>query len=152
MSENRNNNEPSFMSRGQAEWGKMYGAQLITLLTLSLVLVALVVASVVSYLQTEIAFRPTNDATIQIFGFNIGLLLSNALAMIFQYGQNGALLYRVLVKNDKKLFVLDLFFTKIKITDRMLALWAFIVFALVDCGTNLYWLETVWESPDPEKQ
>jgi hypothetical protein len=120
------------------DWSNLVWVQGIGLLTLSFLFGGVIVLSLASYVQTEMAFSSMNDPTTTLFGWKIGNLLSHAMAMLFQYGQNGALLYRVFRKGERVLFKWSR--GRKKFTDKDAALILFGIFALVDAGTNVLWL------------
>ena len=122
------------------QWSKLKWVQVMLFAAATAVVIALVILSALSYLQTEIAFRPFNDSTIYLFGFAIGSYISHLFAVVFQYGQNVALGLRAMLKRDTKLFTVLGF----DVTDRNLALGFFIMSAIIDAGTNIIWMESVW--------
>ncbi len=110
-----------------AEKSKKVWETRITAITLALCLIGLIGASIVSFFQTMRAFVPLNDPT-TFLGTGIAFLF----ALIFQYGQNAALYVKVHYTSGKEIFW--------GITDSALCLIIFGVCAVIDAGTNCYWL------------
>jgi len=116
--------------------------QIVLVITIILCIVGLGVVSVVSFFQTETAFRGLNDSSI----VGLGLFISIAFAFVFQYGQNAALYIRKKFATGKKILTL---FTW-DITDSTILMIIFWIFAAVDALTNIVWFyRTVENNPDP---
>ena len=88
----RNNNRNNVI--GSGTWSKLKWLQSILFAAATAVIIALIIFSGVSYVQTEIAFKNFNDPTLTIFGITVGNYISHLFAVIFQYGQNVALAYK----------------------------------------------------------
>lgn len=129
-------------NKAQEARPRMKWEQIILVVALLLFLVGLGTVSIVSFFQTETAFKGLNDPNIK----GIGGFISIAFAFIFQYGQNAALYIRKKFCNDKTLFTLYTW----DISDKTIALWVFWIFAMVDALTNIIWFyQTVEKNPDP---
>jgi hypothetical protein len=124
-----------FYGNNNAQNGRnrMVWQQRIIVTALVLLLIGLVIASFVSFFQTELAFRPLNDVNIPL----IGGLISYAFAFIFQYGQNAALYIRQKFCTGKTLFTIP--FLGWDISDKTSLFALFLLFAIVDAATNVIW-------------
>lgn len=117
-------------SRDRMKW-----TQMILIFAFMLFIPALIAISIVSFLQTESAFQVMNDSTLSFLGMSIGSYISYFMAIIFQYGQNVALFIRKHFLTDD-VVVENSFF---QMSEKDLAMGAFIVCAVIDAGTNVIW-------------
>jgi hypothetical protein len=121
---------------------RMKWEQIILVLAIGLLIIGLGVVSIVSFFQTETAFRNLNDSEIK----GVGSLISVAFAFIFQYGQNAALYIRKKFCNGKIIYSLYTW----EVSDKTIFLGIFWLFAAVDALTNIVWFyKTVEINPDP---
>jgi hypothetical protein len=120
---------------------KMKWTQIVLIVALILCLTGLGTVSIVSFFQTETAFRGLNDPNIPM----LGMAISYAFAFIFQYGQNAALYIRKKFCSGKTVFTLFSW----DVTDKDLLMAAFCILAAVDAITNIVWFySTVEANPD----
>jgi Sec-independent protein translocase protein TatA len=130
MADNKNN---------QSVLKSKYSA-LIMFITTSLVAVGAVIISIASYFQTAKGFEGVSDPELIILGVPVGLWLPFVFAIVFQYGQNVALIINEYFTSGKVVYYKDLVFFKIKITDSTIAKGIFVLCAAIDAGTNIMWL------------
>jgi len=110
--------------------------------------ISLVYLSILSLAQTEAFFKVWNDPDTMIWGLQIGLFASWAMALMFQYGQNVALYVREEFLTKETVFTIPVF--NYKLTQKDVALIMFFVFAAVDGWTNIVWFQkTVETTGDP---
>lgn len=128
-------------SRDRMKW-----TQMILIFAFMLFIPALIAISIVSFLQTESAFQVMNDPTLSFVGMSIGSYISYFMAIIFQYGQNVALFIRKHFLTDEVVIENSFF----QMSEKDLAMGAFIVCAVIDAGTNVIWFAAnVDTHPDP---
>jgi len=128
-------------SRDRMKW-----TQMILIFAFMLFIPALIAISIVSFLQTESAFQVMNDSTLSFVGMSIGSYISYFMAIIFQYGQNVALFIRKHFLTDEVVIENSFF----QMSEKDLAMGAFIVCAVIDAGTNVIWFAAnVDTHPDP---
>lgn len=118
----------------------------ITTFTLFLCVLGLAGMSITSFFQTQSAFEPLNDPTMEFQGIKFGMWIAFLCALIFQYGQNAALYVKNTYATGKT--VINLFGIW-NIKDTTLCWIVFWLCASIDAGTNCLWL---YNQPDIRKQ
>jgi len=128
----------------KAENQPMKYPTLMKLIAAFAVLVGMGLLSIASFLQTMDGFSTIGDPEMILFGIPLGAALPFIYAIVFQYGQNVALLVREYLTHDKVIWENDNTFLPITITDTKLATMVFVLCAVVDAGTNILWMANNW--------